>query len=135
MQPSSPSRSHCTQVPIKVQHRAAKKKVIRRRRIDLTCGCTYYLSINCHDSGFTHRGTHHCSSSKEWRVYLDGSKSPLFQDNGIRGESISQAIQHSPLPNTVQPQPEESIGDTPMLPQLSGFDSLTSSDLAFLANI
>nr|WEU77276.1 AC2 protein [Ageratum yellow vein China virus] len=42
MQNSSPSTAHCTQVPIKVQHKIAKRRPIRRRRVDLTCGCSYH---------------------------------------------------------------------------------------------
>nr|AXE43634.1 TrAP protein [Croton yellow vein mosaic virus] len=78
MRPSSPSKAHSTQVPIKVQHKIAKKG-IRRRRVDLPCGCSYFISIACHNHGFTHRGTHHCRSSREWRVYLGDSKSPYFK--------------------------------------------------------
>ncbi|AAF04154.1 C2 protein [Tomato leaf curl Laos virus] len=135
MQNSSPSRSHCTQVPIKVKHRIAKKRPIRRRRVDLPCGCSYFISINCHNHGFTHRGTHHCNSSREWRVYLDGPKSPLFQDNQAHRETILPGTRHNNSPNTVQPQPEESVGDTPMFSNLPNLDSFTSSDWAFLKSI
>ncbi|AGZ95244.1 C2 [Blechum yellow vein virus] len=135
MQNSSPSRGHSTQVPIKVQHRIAKKKTIRRRRVDLNCGCTYYLSINCHNDGFTHRGIHHCSSSREWRVYLDGTKSPVFQDNRPQEQTSLHEPRHHHNTHQVQPQPEESIGDTPVFSGLPDLDSFTSSDLAFLARI
>nr|AGZ95250.1 C2 [Papaya leaf curl Guandong virus] len=135
MQNSSPSQGHSTQVPIKVQHRIAKKKTIRRRRVDLNCGCTYYLSINCHNDGFTHRGIHHCSSSREWRVYLDGTKSPIFQDNRPQEQARQHEPRHHPITHQVQPQPEESIGDAPVFSGLPDLDSFTSSDLAFLARI
>nr|ABJ52837.1 transcriptional activator protein [Tomato leaf curl Dharwad virus] len=135
MQNSSPSTSHYTQVPIKVQHKIAKKRSIRRKRIDLPCGCSYYLHINCHIHGFTHRGTHHCSSSDEWRVYLQGSKSPLFQDHKAPQAPVQLQPRHHSSPDTVQSQPEESIGDTQMLPGLHSFHSLTTSDLAFLEGI
>nr|CDG50411.1 AC2 [Cotton leaf curl Burewala virus]CDG50417.1 Transcriptional Activator protein [Cotton leaf curl Burewala virus]CDG50423.1 Transcriptional Activator protein [Cotton leaf curl Burewala virus]CDG50443.1 Transcriptional Activator protein [Cotton leaf curl Burewala virus]CDG50448.1 Transcriptional Activator protein [Cotton leaf curl Burewala virus] len=36
MQSSSLSKDHCTQLPIKVQHREAKRRS-RRRRVDLEC--------------------------------------------------------------------------------------------------
>nr|WNV28807.1 TrAP [Papaya leaf curl virus] len=43
MRSSSPSKDHFTQVPIKVQHRTAKRRAIRRKRVDLNCGCSYYV--------------------------------------------------------------------------------------------
>nr|AYA62491.1 AC2 [Ageratum yellow vein China virus] len=135
MQNSSPSTAHCTQVPIKVQHRIAKKRPIRRRRVDLPCGCSYYLGLNCASHGFTHRGTHHCSSSREWRVYLDNQKSPLFQDNPAPRETIPDQQRHHHSTSPVQPQPEESVGNTPVFSELPGLDSLTTSDLAFLKSI
>ncbi|AXU38897.1 transcription activator protein [Hollyhock yellow vein virus] len=134
MHSSSPSRNHYTQVPIKVQHREAKKR-IRRRRVDLDCGCSYYLSINCHDHGFTHRGTHHCSSSMEWRVYLGRTKSPLFQDpKPLRGSiNIENDDNHHQDP--VQSQPEESTGDAQGFSDLPNLDDLTPSDWSFLKSI
>nr|ABQ65141.1 AC2 [Malvastrum leaf curl virus] len=135
MQPSSPSQAHCTQVPIKVQHRIAKTKSIRRRRIDLQCGCSYYLSINCNNYGFTHRGTHHCSSSREWRVYLDGTKSPLFQICITTADPFNTKPRHNTCTNPIQLQPEESIGDTSVFSELPDLDSFTSSDLAFLKSL
>nr|WBU87207.1 transcriptional activator protein [Papaya leaf curl virus] len=134
MRPSSPSKAHSTQVPIKVQHRLAKKG-IRRRRVDLDCGCSYYLSINCRNHGFTHRGTHHCSSSTEWRVYLGDSKSPLFQDIGAPQQSIQHDRRHNDNTNTVQSQPEESVGDTQMFSELPNLDDFTASDWSFLKGI
>ncbi|AFM44664.1 AC2 [Premna leaf curl virus] len=132
MQNSSPSRNHCTQVPIKVQHKISKQRPPRRRRIDLPCGCSYYLGLNCASHGFSHRGVHHCSSSKEWRVYLDAQKSPLFQDNQPHTQHIHDKQRHHNSPGPVQPQPEESVGDTPVFSDLPDLDSFTSSDLAFL---
>ncbi|CAA80887.1 AL2 [Indian cassava mosaic virus] len=135
MRPSSPSKDHYTQVPIKVQHRAAKRKRIRRKRVDLNCGCSYYVHINCHNHGFTHRGTHHCSSGDEWRLYLGGTKSPLFQDHSTRQQTVRNEPGHNNRPDTVQPQPEESVGTTSMLDGFQGLDDLTASDLAFLEGI
>nr|ARM20156.1 transcriptional activator [Jacquemontia yellow vein virus] len=89
--------SSSTPPSIEPKHRIAKKRAVRRRRIDLDCGCSIYISINCRNHGFTHRGTHHCSSGKEWRVYLEGTKSPLFQDIQPRGPAIhSDKDIHSP---------------------------------------
>ncbi|CAJ87649.1 AC2 protein [Siegesbeckia yellow vein Guangxi virus] len=136
MQPSSPSTAHSTPVPIKVQHKIAKKKkVTRRRRIDLDCGCTVYIGIHCANNGFTHRGTHHCSSGTEWRVYLDGSKSPIFQDNRSPQQAIQQRPRQDYNPDTIQLQPENSAGDSQMLSDFRSLDSLTSSDMAFLKSI
>ncbi|CAK02781.1 transcription enhancer protein [Tomato yellow leaf curl China virus -[Y264]] len=134
MRSSSPSKSHSTPVPIKVQHRIAKKAT-RRRRVDLPCGCSYFISINCHDYGFTHRGTIHCSSNREWRLYLDGQKSPLFQDNQAPQKTVHDEARHNHITSTVQLQPEESVGDTQMFSNLQNLDSFTSSDLAFLKSI
>nr|QQL11677.1 transcription activator protein [Cherry tomato leaf curl virus] len=134
MRPSSPSKAHYTQVPIKVQHRLAKKKT-RRRQVDLPCGCSYFIALACHDHGFTHRGTHHCSSSREWRVYLGDSKSPLFQDNKASQPAIPDEPRHHHRPSTVQSQPEESVGDTQMFPSLPNLDDLTAPDWSFLKGI
>nr|CUH74486.1 transcrioptional activator protein [Tomato leaf curl Karnataka virus] len=134
MRSSSPSKAHSTQVPIKVKHRLAKKGN-RRRRVDLPCGCSYFIALACHDHGFTHRGTHHCSSSIEWRVYLGDSKSPIFQDNRASQPAIPDEPRHHHRPSTVQSQPEESVGDTQMFPSLPNLDDLTASDWSFLKGI
>ncbi|AHZ45486.1 transcription activator protein [Tomato leaf curl Barka virus] len=134
MRPSSPSNAHSTQVPIKVQHKIAKKG-IRRRRVDLQCGCSYFISINCHNHGFTHRGTHHCSSSTEWRVYLGDSKSPLFQDNRTPQQAISNEPRHHFNSDKIQPQYQEGIGDSQMFSQLPNLDDITASDWSFLKSI
>nr|UYS88268.1 transcription activator protein [Pedilanthus leaf curl virus] len=134
MRSSSPSKAHSTQVPIKVQHRLAKKGT-RRRRVDLPWGCSYFIALACHDHGFTHRGTHHCSSSTEWRVYLGDSKSPLFQDNRTPQQAIPQEPRHHHCPDTVQSQPEESVGDTQMFHSIPNLDDLTASDWSFLKGL
>nr|CUT16851.1 transcription activator protein [Cherry tomato leaf curl virus] len=134
MRPSSPSKAHSTQVPIKVKHRLAKKGN-RRRRVDLPCGCSYFKALACHGHGFTPRGIHHCSSSREWRVYLGDSKSPIFQDNRTPQPAIPDEPRHHHRPSTVQSQPEESIGDTQMFPSLPNLDDLTASDWSFLKGI
>ncbi|CAA05441.1 AC2 protein [Okra yellow vein mosaic virus] len=134
MQHSSFSPNRCTQVPIKVQHREAKRRN-RRRRVDLECGCFYYLSINCHNHGFSHRGTHHCSSSKEWRLYLEGSKSPLFQDPQPRQPSIHDEHGHNNTQDPFQLQPTESSGNTQVFSNLPNLDDLTPSDWSFLKGI
>nr|AIN35829.1 TRAP [Bean golden mosaic virus] len=118
--------SSSTPPSIKVQHRAAKKRAIRRRRVDLECGCTIYVHINCSGHGFTHRGTHHCTSSGEWRVYLGDIKSPLFQDVQRRGSTIHNN-QSIPPPNTVQPQPQEQTGSTQGFPGFPSLDDISSS--------
>nr|ACO83258.1 C2 [Tomato leaf curl Sulawesi virus] len=135
MRPSSPSTSHYIQVPQKIQHKIAKKKIIRRRRIDLDCGCSYYLSINCHGCGFTHRGVHHCNSGAEWRLYLDGPKSPLFQGAEAQNQIVQQQLGLHRNADPVQPQPQESSGDSQMFSNLPHLDSFTSSDLAFFTSI
>nr|QGA69828.1 transactivator protein [Ocimum golden mosaic virus] len=135
MQPSSPSTSHSTQVPIKVQHRIAKKKAIRRKRIDLHCGCSYYLHIDCINHGFTHRGTHHCTSSKEWRFYLADKQPPIFHNNQPRQETIQQQPRHHISPDKIQPQHEEGVGDSQMFSEFPGLDDLTASDWSFLKSL
>nr|CAM84519.1 AC2 protein [Pepper yellow vein Mali virus]CAM84525.1 AC2 protein [Pepper yellow vein Mali virus]CAM84560.1 AC2 protein [Pepper yellow vein Mali virus] len=135
MQPSSPSTGHSTQVPIKVIHRRAKTKAIRRKRIDLDCGCSYYLHIDCINHGFTHRGVHHCSSGREWRVYLGTNQSPVFQDHQTRQQTIPTGTRHHYSSDTVQLQPAEGFGDTQMFSDLPDLDSLTTSDIEFLKGL
>ncbi|CBX51440.1 transcritional activation protein [Ageratum leaf curl Cameroon virus] len=135
MRPSSPSTSHSTQVPIKVQHRIAKQKVVRRKRVDLECGCSYFIHINCSNHGFTHRGTHHCASSLEWRFYLGDTKSPVFQDNQPRRETVQLPTRHNNSTNQVQPQPAEGVGDSQVFSELQSLDELTPSDWSFLKGI
>nr|AEA10363.1 TrAP protein [Clerodendron golden mosaic virus]UOQ23435.1 transactivator protein [Clerodendron golden mosaic virus]UOQ23441.1 transactivator protein [Clerodendron golden mosaic virus] len=127
MQSSSHSQSLSIQVPIKVQHKIAKKRS-RRRRIDLDCGCSYFLSINCHNHGFTHRGNHHCNSSGEWRFYLGGSKSPIFQNHQPPRQANVPTTRHHHHPDTIQPQPTESTGTSQMLPILSDLHTFESTD-------
>ncbi|QJW82788.1 TrAP [Macroptilium bright yellow interveinal virus] len=120
--------SSLTPPSIKIQHRAAKKRqrAIRRRRIDLECGCSIYVHINCRGHGFTHRGTHHCSSSREWRVYLGDIKSPVFQDIPRRGSPIYNNESLS-RPDKVQPQLAESVGSPQGLPELPSLDDIPDS--------
>nr|QBO66546.1 transcriptional activator protein [Papaya leaf crumple virus] len=135
MQNSSPSQSHCTQVPIKVQHRAAKRRAIRRKREDLECGCSYYVHINCHNHGFPHKGTHHCSSGNEWRVYLAGPKSHIFQSPQPRPKAIFHEPRHHPPQSPVQSQPQEGTGDTDVFFGLEDLHSFTTSDRALLKSL
>nr|ATI96905.1 transcriptional activator protein [Tomato leaf curl Sinaloa virus]ATI96910.1 transcriptional activator protein [Tomato leaf curl Sinaloa virus] len=122
MQYSSPSNPPS----IKRAHRQAKKRSIRRRRIDLECGCTIYLHIDCTGHGFTHRGAHHCTSSREWRLYLGDRKSPLFQDVPRRGHSVHED-KGIPCTDTVQPQPEESVASPQSIPELPNLDDIDNS--------
>ncbi|ACR55681.1 trans-activating protein [Passionfruit severe leaf distortion virus] len=118
--------SSSTPPSIKPQHRIAKKRAVRRRRIDCECGCTIYVHIDCRDHGFTHRGNHHCASGREWRIYLGDTKSPLFQDHTRGGPSVHQhqSVSHT---NQVQPQPEESTGSPQVLLELPGLDQISDS--------
>nr|UBR90630.1 transactivating protein [Cnidoscolus mosaic leaf deformation virus] len=118
--------SSSTPPSIKPKHRIAKKRAIRRRRIDTECGCTIYQHINCVGHGFTHRGTHHCSSSREWRFYLGDAKSPVFQDNTGGGPNLHQQ-QSVPRPDQVQPQPQESTGSPQVLPEFPSLDDFSDS--------
>nr|ALB26157.1 transcription activator [Okra enation leaf curl virus] len=134
MRSSSPLKDHCTQVPIKVQHREAKR-AHRRKRVDLECGCSYYLSINCFNHGFSHRGTHHCSSYKEWRLYLGGSKSPFFQDPQPREFKIHNKHGHTNDEDPIQLQPSESPGSAQVFSNPMGRDDLSPSEWSFLKGI
>ncbi|AAD09667.1 transactivator protein [Tomato mottle Taino virus] len=122
MRCSSPSQPPS----IKIAHRQGKKRAIRRRRVDLQCGCSIYFHLNCAGHGFTHRGTHHCTSGGEWRVYLGNTKSPLFQDVQSRGLAVHQN-QGIPRTNTIQPQPEESVASPQSLPELPSLDDIDDS--------
>ncbi|QCG75875.1 transcriptional activator protein [Tomato twisted leaf virus] len=118
--------SSSTPPSIKAQHRIAKKRALRRRRIDLNCGCSIFMHINCSNNGFTHRGEHHCASGREFRFYLGGSKSPLFQDSTSRG-SNSHVAQDLPHPDPVQPQPQEGVESSQSFPELPSLDDISSS--------
>nr|QIQ31314.1 transcription activator protein [Tomato leaf curl virus]QIQ31356.1 transcription activator protein [Tomato leaf curl virus] len=135
MRSSSPSNSHCTQVPIKTQHRAAKQRLHRRKRIDLNCGCSYYLSLNCRNHGFTHRGTHHCASGTEWRLYLGNRQSPIFQHHGTLEETVQLQPRHHHSTTPIQPQPKEGTGDSQVFHDLQDLDNLTASDWSFLKSL
>nr|ACV83311.1 AC2 [Tomato yellow vein streak virus] len=118
--------SSSTPPSIKPRHRAAKRKVIRRRRIDLNCGCSIYVHLNCRNNGFTHRGTHHCASSSEWRLYLGNYQSPLFQDNQRRGPPLHNDTD-IPSTDTFQPQPAESVGSPQGFSQFPSLDDIPES--------
>ncbi|ACD93168.1 trans-activating protein [Tomato mild mosaic virus] len=118
--------SSSTPPSIKPKHRIAKKRATRRRRIDLDCGCSVFVHLNCAGHGFTHRGEHHCTSGREWRIYLGDIKSPLFQDIQRRGSTV-HGDQSVPHPDTVQPQPQEDAGSTQGLPELPSLDDISSS--------
>nr|CRI68246.1 Transcriptional activator protein [Pepper golden mosaic virus] len=123
--------SSSTLPPIKAQHRIAKKRPIRRRRIDLNCGCSIFIHINCANNGFTHRGEHHCTSGREFRFYLGGSKSPIFQDTS-RGGPVVHQNQDIPHRSPVQPQPTSSISSPqgiPPFPSLDDFDESFWDDI------
>ncbi|ALK03438.1 transactivator protein [Whitefly-associated begomovirus 1] len=117
--------SSSTPPSIKTRHRIAKSRP-RRRRIDLQCGCSIYFHIDCAGHGFTHRGTHHCASGREWRFYLADSQSPLFHGTESRGSTIHQD-KNIPRPDTVQPQPQEGVGSTEGVPELPSLDDVASS--------
>ncbi|AQT01545.1 TRAP [Sida bright yellow mosaic virus] len=118
--------SSSTPPSIKARHRIAKKRAIRRKRIDLNCGCSIFLHLNCVGHGFTHRGEHHATSGGEWRLYLGGSKSPLFQDIQARGTAVRKD-QNIPRPDPVQPQPQESTGSPQSLLELPSLDDISES--------
>nr|QGT31823.1 TrAP [Tomato chlorotic mottle Guyane virus]WLD53470.1 trans-acting protein [Tomato chlorotic mottle Guyane virus] len=119
--------SSSTPPSIKPKHRAYKKgRAIRRRRFDLECGCSIYQKIDCIGHGFTHRGTHHCTSGTEWRIYLGNNKSPIFQDIPSRGPAIHNNTS-VPRPNPIQPQPPEEVGSSQGLPELPSLDDISSS--------
>nr|QCI56049.1 Transcriptional activator protein [Tomato chino La Paz virus] len=117
--------SSSTPPSIKPKHKIAKSR-IRRKRIDLNCGCSFYQHIDCVNHGFTHRGEHHCGTSREFRFYLGSTKSPLFHDTQSRGPNTHEH-QDIPHPNTVQPQPKEGIASTQSIPQLPNLDDISSS--------
>nr|AFV52570.1 TrAP [Tomato leaf deformation virus]AFV52576.1 TrAP [Tomato leaf deformation virus] len=118
--------SSSTPPSIKPRHKIAKAKPIRRKRIDLDCGCSFFLHINCVNNGFTHRGEHHCASGREFRFYLGSTKSPVFQDTQRGGHTVhnDESIPH---PNTIQPQPEEGASTTQSLLELPSLDDISSS--------
>ncbi|ACZ74636.1 transcriptional activator protein [African cassava mosaic virus-cotton] len=135
MQSSSPSQNHSTQFQSKSVTDNSRSEPSRRRRVDLVCGCSYYLHINCSNHGFTHRGTHHCSSSNEWRVYLGNKQSPVFHNNQAPTTTIPAEPGHHNSPGSIQSQPAEGAGDSQMFSQLQDLDDLTASDWSFLKGL
>nr|UFI08383.1 transcriptional activator protein [Mungbean yellow mosaic India virus] len=124
MRSSTPSRNHCSPPSIKVQHRVAKKRAIRRSRIDLTCGCSYYIHINCRNYGFSHRGEHHCSSTQEWRLSMGGAKSGVYQNHAAQCDTSGTRNDGNQSPHNIQPQVEvctvdaQAIGGNEAIPLL-----------------
>ncbi|AGV02077.1 Trap [Cotton chlorotic spot virus] len=118
--------SSSTPPSIKIRHRQAKRRAIRRKRVDLACGCSFFIHLNCEGHGFTHRGIHHATSSGEWRVYLGSAKSPLFQDNQGGRPTVHQH-QNLSRQHPVQSQPEESIGSPQGVPELPSLDEINDS--------
>ncbi|CAP78911.1 AC3 protein [Ageratum yellow vein virus - [G129]] len=55
-------------------------------------------------------GITHCNSMREWRVYLDDQKSPIFQDTQAPRETIQQQQRHHTDPNTIQAQLRKALG-------------------------
>nr|QES95392.1 transcription activator protein [Okra enation leaf curl virus] len=134
MQHSSFSPNRSTPVPIKVRHREPKRAHITKRE-DLECVCSYYLRINCHNNGISRRGARHCSTYNERRLFLGGSKSPLFQDPQPRQPSIPDEHGHNNKEGPIQLQPLESFGSAQVFSKLPGLDDLTPSNLSFLKGI
>ncbi|KAL6994241.1 hypothetical protein U1Q18_012348 [Sarracenia purpurea var. burkii] len=103
-----PSSSHNHYSPPKNQkqlHQRAKKRSIRRRRIDLFCGCTIYVHINCANDGFTHRGDTHAIANAHWHVILGIEEPSLHQANREGyGQQVEPSVPHD---NNVQPQPPQ----------------------------
>nr|QHU79556.1 transactivator protein [Opuntia virus 1] len=79
-------------------HKNAKKRKRRPRRLafHLECKCTFLYSKDC-GHGFSHRGTHHCISSRDWDLHMEGSQSPLLQTVIHRGQ-YSRTVIHHPDP-------------------------------------
>ncbi|AEB00553.1 Trap [Cleome golden mosaic virus] len=123
MRGSSSSNPPC----IKAQHKAAKRRAIRRRRIDLTCGCTIYIHLNCHSNEFTHRGTSSAVPQAENGVYTWEISNPLYFRIHDVEDVLHSRDEDIPRPDTVQPQREESIGSPHGLSQLPSLDSLGDS--------
>nr|AFB81502.1 transcription activator protein [Cotton leaf curl Rajasthan virus] len=122
------------QVPIKVQHREAKRRN-RRRRVDFECGCSYYLFINRHTHGFTHRGANPCSPSREPRIYLEGSKSPLFPNHQPRQPSFHEEWDNTHNQGPVSTQHSGNSGTAQVFLNPSNLDDLKPPDWSFLKGI
>nr|AEG42038.1 transcriptional activator protein [Cotton leaf curl Multan virus] len=134
MRSSSLSKDHCTQLPIKVQHREAKRRN-RRRRVDLECGCSYYLSINCHNHGFTHREPITAAQAGNG-AYIWEVPNPLyFKIISHSSPSIHDKYGHTHDPNPIQLQHSESSGTAQVFSNLPNLDDLTPSDWSFLKGI
>nr|QHU79400.1 transactivator protein [Opuntia virus 1]QHU79424.1 transactivator protein [Opuntia virus 1] len=94
-------------------HRNAKKRKRRPRRLafHLSCGCTFLYSKNC-GHGFSHRGSYHSISSRDWDLHMEGPQSPIHETIIHRGQYSRTVVPH---PNTGQPQPAQTIRPPQML--------------------
>ncbi|ACG69443.1 AC2 [Jatropha leaf curl virus] len=90
---------------------------------------------NCANHGFTHRGTHHCSSFQQWRLYLDGPKSSVLPRHQSHEQTLQPGPGHHTPPNTIQSQSQASTTDTQVLPELQSLDSFTDSDWDVLTSL
>ncbi|AAM12386.1 transactivator protein Trap [Sida yellow mosaic virus] len=119
--------SSSTPPSIKPRHRAAKRRGTRRRRIDLACGCSIYVHINCSNDGIHAPRELITVPQAENGVYIWGdNKSPVFQDIPRRGPVVHDD-QSVPRTDTVQPQPQESIGSPQGIPELPSLDDISDS--------
>nr|QHU79532.1 transactivator protein [Opuntia virus 1] len=103
----------CPVHDIRLQHKNAKNKRRRERRIafHLECKCTFLYSKAC-GHGFTHRGTHHCISSRDWDLHMEGPQSPIHETIIHRGQFSRTVIPH---PDPGKPQPPKRARLTQML--------------------
>nr|BAS69603.1 transcriptional enhancer protein [Jatropha leaf curl virus] len=90
---------------------------------------------NCANHGFTHRGTHHCSSFEQWRLYLDRPKSSVLPTPQSHEQALPPRTGHHTPPNTIQLQSQASTTDTQVLPELQSWDSFRDSDWDVLRSL
>ncbi|API65469.1 TrAP [Vernonia crinkle virus] len=135
MRCSTPSPNHSSPPNIKAQHREKKRRSIRRKKIDLPCGCAYLIHLNCRNHGFTHRGTHYCNSGNEWRVYLEPPQPSVLHHTGTPQTTVHNEQRRDTPANQIQPQPAESSRSSQVFYQLEDLDWFTASDIAFLESV
>nr|QHU79490.1 transactivator protein [Opuntia virus 1] len=111
-------------------HRNAKKRRRRERRIafHLECKCTFLHSKTC-GHGFTHRGTHHCISGRDWDLHLEGPQSPIHETIIHRGQYSRTVVPH---PDPGKPQPPKRARLTQILDPDGDTDQFEDSDWEFI---
>nr|QHU79220.1 transactivator protein [Opuntia virus 1] len=127
--PQQCTRDKHIDCPVHEIKKIHQKRKRRQRRIafHLECGCTFLYSKTC-GNGFTHRGTHHCISGRDWDLHREGSQSPIHQTIVHRGQYSRTVVPH---PDPGKPQPPKTTRITQVLDPDGDTDQFEDSDWEF----